>query len=62
MIDAISNDYSSKDYNYFLVGLDQNDPLCGSMSNFRSFNYDAIVYLVNSNRKSLSKDRIKYFD
>ena len=62
MIDAISNDYSSKDYNYFLVGLDQNDPLCGSMSNFRSFNYDAIVYLVNSNRKSLSKDRIKYLD
>jgi hypothetical protein len=64
MIDAISNDYSSKDYNYFLV-FDKEIIilcLCGSMSNFRSFNYDAIVYLVNSNRKSLSKDRIKYLE
>ena len=62
MLDAISNDYVSKNYNYFLIGLDQNDPLCNSIKNFRSFNYDAIVYLVNTSCKSLSEERVKYLE
>ena len=62
MLDAISNDYVSKNYNYFLIGLDQNDPLCNSIKNFRSFNYDAIVYLVNTSCESLSEERVKYLE
>ena len=62
MIDTISNDYSSKDYNYFLIGLDENDPLTKSLKYFKSFNYDAIVYLVNSTAKYLSKEKIKYLE
>ena len=62
MLDTISNDYVSKNYNYFLVGLDRNDPLCNSIKNFRSFNYDAIVYLVNTSCKYFSKERVKYLE
>ena len=32
-----------------------------SIKNFRSFNYDAIVYLVNSS-ESLSEERVKYLE
>ena len=38
------------------------DPLCNSIKNFRSFNYDTIVYLVNTSCESLSEERVKYLE
>ena len=49
-------------YNYFLIGIDENDPLCHSMKNFRCFTYDAIVYLVDYSTKIKIEDRIKYLE
>ena len=60
--DFISKYYSNKNYNYFLIGIDENDPLCHSMKNFRCFTYDAIVYLVDYSTKIKIEDRIKYLE
>ena len=62
IIDFISKYYSNKNYNYFLIGIDENDPLCQSMKNFRCFTYDAIVYLVDYSTKIKIEDRIKYLE
>lgn len=62
LIDTISKDYAKKNYNYFLIGLDEKDPLCKSLKKFRSFTYDAIVYLVDYQSKSTLDNRIKYLE
>ncbi len=50
LIDQISLDYSNCGYNYFIIGLSEDDNLCLGLKNFRSLTYDSILYLVDYKR------------
>jgi len=50
LIDKISLDNSNYGYNYFIIGLSEDDNLCLGLKNFRSLTYDSILYLVDYKR------------
>ena len=51
LIDQISIDYSNCGYNYFIIGLSENDNLCFSLDNFHTLEYNSLLYLVDDKRK-----------
>ena len=62
LIDTISIQNSNKSYNYFLIGIDQNDPLCKSMEKFKSFTYNAVIYLVNYSKEIIQSKKVNYLE
>ena len=62
LIDNISIQNAEKSYNYLLIGIDKNDPLCKSMSKFRSFTYNAIIYIVDYSNINIKSNQLNYLE
>jgi hypothetical protein len=62
LIDNISIQNAEKSYNYLLIGIDKNDPLCKSMSKFRSFTYNAIIYIVDYSNINNKSNQLNYLE